>query len=259
MLKSTYFAKEASMLEHPRTENHPVVTREEWLAARQALLVKEKEATRLRDRLNAERMALPWVKVTKDYIFDTPHGNRTLPDLFDGRSQLVIYHFMFAPGWAAGCPGCSHMADNIDGALPHLENHDVTLAMASRATVAEIEAYRKRMGWRLPWVSSFGNDFNYDFHVSFHKQDLEAGNATYNFAPLAARTVNDDAEAHGISVFYKNESGEVFHTYSCYARGVEELVGTLMILDFAPKGRNEKTAGDFVRRHDEYKTAKAAR
>lgn len=240
-------------------EQHPVVSPQEWLAARKALLVKEKEATRLRDKLNAERMALPWVKVDREYTFDTPDGKKTLADLFDGRSQLVIYHFMFGPGWAAGCPGCSHMSDHFGGPLPHLEHHDVSLAVVSRAPMAEIEAYKNRMGWHFPWVSSFGTDFNYDFHVFLPKEDLASGTAVYNFANLPAKADAADVEAHGISAFYKDESGQVFHTYSTYARGVEELVGTLMILDRAPKGRNEKTAGDFVRRHDEYEKAQAAR
>jgi predicted dithiol-disulfide oxidoreductase (DUF899 family) len=247
------------LVEEEHMENHPVVSREEWLAARTALLVKEKEATRLRDKLNAERMALPWVKIEKEYAFDTPHGKVTLADLFDGRSQLVIYHFMFAPGWAAGCPGCSHMADHLDGPLPHLEHHDVSLAVVARAPIADIEAYKKRMGWRFPWVSSFGSDFNYDFQVTLPKEDIAAGKANYNFADLPAQPDAKDIEAHGISVFYKDESGQVFHTYSTYGRGVEEWVGTLMILDRAPKGRNEKHAGDFVRRHDEYEKAEAAR
>jgi predicted dithiol-disulfide oxidoreductase (DUF899 family) len=240
-------------------EHHPVVSPQEWLVARKALLVKEKEATRLRDKLTAERMALPWIKIDKEYTFDTPEGKKTLADLFAGRSQLVIYHFMFAPGWGAGCPGCSHMSDHLAGPLPHLEHHDVSLAVVSRAPIAEIEAYKKRMGWHFPWVSSFGTDFNYDFHVSLAKDDLASGTAIYNFATLPAQADAADVEAHGLSVFYKDESGQVFHTYSAYARGVEELVGTLMILDRAPKGRNEKTAGDFVRRHDEYEKAQAAR
>jgi predicted dithiol-disulfide oxidoreductase (DUF899 family) len=235
-----------------KSMEHPVVSQAEWIAARKALLVREKEATRMRDQLNAERMALPWVKVDKQYAFETPDGRKSLADLFNGRSQLVVYHFMFGPGWAAGCPGCSHMSDHLDGPRTHLEHHDVSLAVISRAPIAEIEAYKKRMGWHFPWVSSFGSDFNYDYHVSFTKEDLASGKASYNFADLPVRADATDVEAHGLSVFYRDESGEVFHTYSTYARGVEELVGTLMILDRAPKGRNEKTAGDFVRRHDEY-------
>ena len=149
-----------------------VVSADEWLVARRALLVKEKAATRLRDQLNAERLALPWVKVDKTYVFDTPSGRKTLADLFEGRSQLIVYHFMLGPGWTAGCPGCSFLADHIDGALPHLEHHDVTLVAVSRAPLPEIEAYKARMGWRFRWVSAFGGDFNYDFHVSFSEDDL---------------------------------------------------------------------------------------
>jgi predicted dithiol-disulfide oxidoreductase (DUF899 family) len=233
----------------------PVVSQEEWLAARRALLTREKEATHLRDKINAERLALPWVKVDKDYVFDTPGGKRTLADLFDGRSQLVVYHFMLGPGWGAGCPGCSFLSDHIDGALPHLEHHDVTWTAVSRAPLAEILAYKTRMGWRFPWVSAFGSDFNYDYHVSFTKDELAAGKAVYNFAPIPARADATDTELPGMSAFHKDESGEIFHTYSSYGRGPEEWIGTLMILDRVPKGRNEKTTMDFVRRHDEYEAA----
>lgn len=232
---------------------HPVVSREEWLAASRALLAREKEATRLRDRINAERLALPWVKVETPYRFDTPAGTRTLAELFGGRSQMIVYHFMLGPGWIAGCPGCSFLADHLDGALPHLDHHDVTLLAVSRARLAEIEAYRRRMGWRFPWVSSFGSDFNHDFHVSFTKDELARGTVFYNFAETATAKAND--ELPGLSAFIKDEAGEVFHTYSSYGRGPEELIGTLMILDRAPKGRNERTTLDFVRRHDEYETA----
>ena len=156
---------------------HPLVSQEEWLAARKALLLKEKEATHLRDKINAERLALPWVKVDKNYAFDTPNGKKTLADLFDGRSQLIVYHFMLGPGWAAGCPGCSFLSDHVDGALPHLEHHDVTWTAVSRAPLAEIEKYKTRMGWRFPWVSAFGTDFNYDYHVSFTKDEMASGKA----------------------------------------------------------------------------------
>jgi predicted dithiol-disulfide oxidoreductase (DUF899 family) len=237
-------------------ENHPVVSREEWLAARRALLLKEKEFTHLRDKINAERLALPWVKVQKEYIFETPQGKKTLADLFDGRSQLIVYHFMLGPGWTAGCPGCSFLTDHLDGSLPHLEHHDVTLTAVSRAPLPEVEAYKKRMGWRLPWVSSFGSDFNYDYHVSFHKEDLANGKASYNFTEIPARADATDTELPGLSAFYKDEDGQLFHTYSGYARGGEELIGTLMILDRAPKGRNEKSTMDFLRRHDEYDGAR---
>jgi predicted dithiol-disulfide oxidoreductase (DUF899 family) len=238
---------------NPKT--HPVVSQQEWLAARKSLLASEKEATRLREKLNAERMALPWVKVEKNYIFDAPGGKKSLADLFDGRSQLLIYHFMLGPGWAAGCPGCSFLCDHFDGALPHLEHHDVTLTAVSRAPLQEIEAYKKRMGWWFPWVSAFGNDFNYDYHVSFTKEDVASGKAVYNFTAMPARPDASDTEFPGLSAFYKDGAAQVFHTYSSYARGLEEFIGTLMILDRAPKGRNEKRTMDFVHRHDEYEQA----
>jgi predicted dithiol-disulfide oxidoreductase (DUF899 family) len=234
---------------------HPVVSQEEWFAARKALLLKEKEATHQRDKLNAERLALQWVQIEREYIFDTPKGKKTLADLFEGRSQLIVYHFMLGPGWSAGCPGCSFLADHLDGALPHLDHHDVTLTAVSRAPLAEIEAYKGRMGWKFPWVSAFGSDFNYDYHVSLGKDDLSSGKASYNFAETPARADAADTELPGMSAFYKDEAGEVFHTYSSYARGPEEWIGALMILDRAPKGRNEKTTMDFVRRHDEYEKA----
>ncbi len=238
-------------------QHHAVVSQEEWLAERKALLLKEKEFTHLRDKINAERLALPWVKVEKNYIFDTPKGKKNLSDLFDNRSQLIVYHFMLGPGWGAGCPGCSFLCDHIDGALPHLEHHDVTLTAASRAPLTEIEAYKKRMGWRFPWVSAFGTDFNYDYHVSFRDDDLKKGEVLYNFSKMPVPAGSTDTELPGLSSFYKDDAGEIFHTYSGYARGGEELIGTLMILDRTPKGRNEKTTMDFVRRHDEYeKTAK---
>jgi predicted dithiol-disulfide oxidoreductase (DUF899 family) len=237
-------------------QHHPVVSKEEWLAARKALLVREKEATRLRDAINAERLALPWVKIEKDYVFDTPAGKQRLADLFDGRSQLMIYHFMLGPDWDAGCPGCSFLVDHIDGALPHLNHHDVTMIAVSRAPLPKIEAYRRRMGWRFPWASSFGSDFNFDFHVSFTKDELAQGKVDYNFTLTDAEHAFD--ELPGLSAFYRDEAGTVFHTYSSYARGPEELIGTLMILDRAPKGRNEQGTMDFVRRHDEYEDAPKA-
>jgi len=237
------------MLNRPNIPR-PVVSRSEWLAARRALLAKEKEAVRLRDELNAQRLALPWERVEKAYAFDTAEGRKTLAELFAGRSQLIVYHFMLGPGWSAGCPGCSFLADHLDGALPHLEHHDVTLTAVSRAPLAEIAAYKKRMGWRFPWVSSHGGDFNYDFHVSFTPEDLADGKVFYNFADIDAAQAAP--ELPGLSAFYRDAAGEVFHTYSSYARGPEELIGTLMILDRAPKGRNETKIMDFVRRHDEY-------
>lgn len=236
-------------------ENHPVVSQAEWLAARKALLVKEKEATRLRDKLNAERLALPWVRIEKNYLFDTPQGKRNLAGLFSGRSQLIVYHFMLGPGWAAGCPGCSFMGDHLDGALPYLEDHDVTLTAVSRAPLPEIEAYKKRMGWRFPWASSHGSDFNFDFGVSFSRDRIAQGHVDYNFSEMEVAPETTETEMPGLSAFYLDRKQNLFHTYSTYARGGEELLGTLMILDRAPKGRNEKSTMDFVRRHDEYGSA----
>jgi predicted dithiol-disulfide oxidoreductase (DUF899 family) len=241
---------------HRPIEPHPIVSRDGWLAARRALLVKEKEATRLRDRVNAERLALPWVRIDRDYVFATQAGPKRLADLFAGRSQLMVYHFMFGPGWAAGCPGCSFLADHLDGALPHLNHHDVTLTAVSRAPLPEIAAYRARMGWRFPWVSSHGGDFNLDFGVSFTREELAQGRVGYNFTSMDAAGAGE--ELPGLSAFARDAAGQVFHTYSSYARGPEELIGTLMILDRAPKGRNENTVMDWVRRHDEYQDAPAA-
>ncbi|MBB5571828.1 MULTISPECIES: DUF899 domain-containing protein [Rhizobium] len=233
-----------------------IVSREVWLEARRELLAKEKEATHLRDHVNAERLALPWVKVDKDYVFDTPTGRKSLAELFDGRSQLIVYHFMLGPNWEAGCPGCSFLADHFDGALPHLNHHDVTLVAVSRAPIEKVEAYKKRMGWEFPWVSSFANDFNFDYHVSFSEDQLAGETVFYNFTDMDRSEGHD--ELPGLSAFYKDEVGNVFHTYSSYARGPEELIGTLMILDRAPKGRNEGRTMDFVRRHDEYEEAPKA-
>ncbi|CDZ65326.1 CalU12 protein [Neorhizobium galegae bv. orientalis] len=229
---------------------NPVVSREEWLEARRKLLALEKEETHLRDKVRAERQAMPWVKVDKDYLFDTPKGRKSLADLFDGRSQLIVYHFMLGPDWDAGCPGCSFLSDHIDGTLPHLNNHDVTFIAVARAPLDKIEAYKKRMGWKFPWVSSFGGDFNFDYHVSFSKEDLAKEKVYYNFREVPPSEAHD--ELPGLSAFYRNEAGEVFHTYSSYARGGEELIGTLMILDRAPLGRNEDATMNFVKRHDEY-------
>ncbi|OJU83225.1 MAG: thioredoxin [Shinella sp. 65-6] len=236
--------------------NHEIVSRQAWLAARKALLALEKEETKLRDRVRAERLALPWVKVDKAYTFDTPQGRRTLAELFDGRSQLIVYHFMYGPDWDAGCPGCSFMADHIDGMLPHLNNHDVTMIAASRAPLEKLEAYRKRMGWKFPWVSSHGSDFNFDYHVSFTKEELASGKVMDNYRETDAADAHD--ELPGLSAFFKDGEGTVYHTYSDYARGGEEALGTLMILDRAPKGRNETGTLSFVRRKDEYAGAQKA-
>lgn len=229
-----------------------VVSREEWLTERKALLTKEKEITRLRDRVAAERRALPWVKVEKEYVFDALDGKRTLAELFEGRSQLIVQHFMFGPDWGEGCVGCSFKADHVDGALVHLEHHDVSFVAVSRAPLAEIEAFRKRMGWRFKWVSSYCSDFNFDYHVSFRPEDIAAGRVYYNYD--MREFVSE--ELPGNSVFYQDESGAVFHTYSAYARGDEMLDGAYMYLDLTPKGRNETgprhDLGDWVRHHDRY-------
>jgi predicted dithiol-disulfide oxidoreductase (DUF899 family) len=236
--------------------NHDIVSRETWLNARKTLLALEKEETRLRDKVRAERLALPWVKVDKTYTFETPQGRKTLADLFDGRSQLIVYHFMYGPDWDAGCPGCSFMADHIDGMLPHLNNHDVTMIAVSRAPLEKLEAYRKRMGWKFPWVSSHDSDFNFDYHVSFTKEELASGKVMYNYRETDAADAHD--ELPGLSAFFKDEDGIVYHTYSDYARGGEEALGTLMILDRAPKGRNETGTLSFVKRKDEYAGAQEA-
>ncbi len=236
--------------------SHAVVSREDWLDARRALLAKEKAHTRALDALNAERLALPWVKLNKDYVFDTETGKKTLAQLFDGRSQLMVYHFMFGPEWEAGCPGCSFLADHLDGTLPHLNNHDVTLVVASRAPLDKITAYKRRMGWRFPWASAFESDFNHDFRVSFTADELASTSVNYGYVDIPVAQAND--ELPGLSAFYRDEAGQVFHTYSTYARGAEDLLGTMMILDRAPLGRNEEGDMDFIRRHDEYETAPKA-
>jgi len=236
-----------------RISEHPIVSREKWLPLRKELLRKEKELTRLRDGLNAERRELPWVQVEKNYLFDAPGGKSSLKELFAGRSQLVIYHFMFGPDWHEGCPSCSFVSDHIDGALPHLAARDVTMVMVSRAPLAKIEAFKKRMGWRFNWVSSYGCDFNPDFGVSFTKDEMAQGKVNYNYTMQEFPS----EEAPGISVFYKNAAGDVFHTYSSFGRGLEQLVGTYMILDLVPKGRDEDSLGftmEWVRYHDRYGT-----
>lgn len=227
--------------------DHRVVSREEWIAARKQLLNKEKEATRLRDQLAAERRALPWLKVEKEYVFDAPEGKVTLSDLFDGRSQLIIKHFMMGPGQVGQCVGCSLEVDHMDGILVHLQNHDVTYAVVARAPIEEIEAVRKQMGWRFRWVSSHNSDFNYDFNVSFTPGQVAAGRAFYNY-----ETENPWMEDRsGDSVFFKDEQGRIFHTYSTFGRGGEEFLGIYRYLDATPKGRDEngpyRTLADWVR------------
>jgi predicted dithiol-disulfide oxidoreductase (DUF899 family) len=229
-------------------EQHRVVSREEWIAARKQLLAKEKDFTRLRDRLSAERRSLPWVRVENGYVFDTLHGRRTLPDLFDGRSQLVVYHFMFDPAWETPCKSCSFWADNFERNVVHLANRDVTLIAASRASLAKLEAFKKRMDWTFTWVSSGGNDFNFYYGVSFRPDD--AGQATYNYAPKSSNMT----ELPGISVFYKDAGGAVFHTYSAYARGLDMMNAAYHYLDLVPKGRDEAGAHPqaWVRYRDSY-------
>jgi predicted dithiol-disulfide oxidoreductase (DUF899 family) len=238
---------------------HPVVSGEAWLEARRELLRKEKAFTRLRDQLSAERRALPWVRIDKSYVFDTPEGKKTLADLFEGRTQLFIKHFMFGPEWAEGCVGCSFNADHMDAALVHLENHDVSVVAVSRAPIDRLMEFKRRMGWQFKWVSSYGNDFNYDFHVSFTKDEIEKDEGFYNFE---SRGLQGGEEASGLSVFYKDEKGDIFHTYSAYARGDEEMVTSYMVLDMTPKGRNEKGPGknlmDWVKHHDKYEKAGSA-
>lgn len=236
------------------TVNHPVVSPDRWIAERKKLLAREKELTHLRDQTANERRALPWVRVDKEYVFDTPEGKRKLADLFEGRSQLMVQHFMLGPGWEQGCPSCSFMADHTGGMKIHLEHRDITFVAVSRAPLAEIERFRQRMGWQFKWVSSNGNDFNYDFHVSFTPEELARGEVYYNFGMTAFPA----EEAPGISLFYKNDAGEVFHTYSTFGRGVEVMMGTYNMLDLAPKGRDEADVAykmEWVRHHDRYEPA----
>jgi predicted dithiol-disulfide oxidoreductase (DUF899 family) len=240
------------------TVNHPVVSRDRWLAERKTLLAREKELTRLRDQVARERRALPWVRIEKNYVFDTPEGRRTLAELFEGRRQLLVQHFMLAPGWEEGCPSCSYMADHSDGANVHLAQRDVTLLAVSRAPLAEIERFRRRMGWHFKWASSHGSDFNRDFGVTFTPEEVARGEVDYNFGKWPF----PHEELPGVSVFYKDDAGEVFHTYSTYGRGVEVMMGTYNLLDLTPKGRDEGHLSHtmaWVRHHDRYESAPAAK
>jgi len=236
-----------------RDVSHKVVSGEEWLQARKAHLAAEKAFTRQRDELSRQRRELPWVKVEKNYVFDGPEGRETLADLFGGRSQLIVYHFMMGPGWTEGCPSCSLLADHIDGSLVHLAARDVTLVAVSRAPLAEIEAFRRRMGWRFTWVSSYGNGFNRDYHVSFSKEEVAGGRLYYNYTDAVHPFPSE--ELPGLSVFFKDPGGDVFHTYSAYARGGEALIGAYNYLDLVPKGRDEDGLPftmAWVRHHDRY-------
>ena len=233
-------------------ENRKVVSKDEWIEARKRLLTKEKEFTRLRDQLSQQRRDLPWEAVNREYVFEGPNGKQTLPDLFDGRSQLIVYHFMFGPGWEAGCPHCSFWADNFNDIIVHLNQRDVTMIAVSRAPYSQLAAYKKRMGWSFKWVSSSETDFNFDSHVSFTPEEMAKNAVFYNY------TIQEpgDSEREGVSVFYKDPTGRVFHTYSAYARGIDMLNTAYHYLDLAPKGRDE-AGHDFtqfwVRRHDEYR------
>jgi len=231
---------------------HRVVSRSEWLAARTALLAKEKAFTQSRDQLSAEQRALPWVRIEKEYIFDGPSGKLTLAQLFNGRSQLFLKHFMMGPGQKHNCVGCAFEVDHLEGLLVHLENHDLTYAAVARAPIAEIEAYRKNMAWKFTWVSSYHSDFNYDFNVSFTPEQLASGTADYNFGQR-----NPGMEdLSGDSVFCKDDAGQIFHTYSTFGRGGEQFLGAYSYLDVTPKGRNENgpyhTLGDWVRPKNMY-------
>jgi predicted dithiol-disulfide oxidoreductase (DUF899 family) len=231
--------------------DHTIVSHEQWTAAARRQLAKEKEFLRLRDQLSSERRALPWERVEKQYVFDGPAGKVSLADLFGGRSQLLVYHFMFAPEWDAGCKGCSFWADSYNGSIPHLEQRDVSFAAISRAPLQKLQSFAARMGWTFKWVSSANTDFNYDYHVSFRPEDLEHGTAVYNYT----RYQESSPEKQGFSVFCRNAAGEIFHTYSTYARGVDPMNVTFQMLDLLPKGRDE--AGlpqptSWVKLHDQY-------
>ena len=232
-------------------EPNRIVSREEWTAARKAFLAEEKAFTRARDALSAQRRKLPWVRVDKDYLFAGPNGSESLSDLFDGRGQLIVYHFMFGPDWEEGCPSCSYLADHFDGAIQHLGHRDISLVAVSRAPLEKLAAYKTRMGWRFKWVSSLGSDFNSDFHVSFDEADMARGEVYYNYRT----TTFPSEEAPGLSVFRKHESGAIFHTYSAYARGLDILIGAYNFLDLVPKGRDEAELSftmEWLRRHDQY-------
>jgi len=231
--------------------DHKIVSHDEWTKARMALLADEKAFTRQRDELSRRRRELPWVKVDKQYLFDTPNGRKPLADLFAGRSQLIVYHFMFGPEWSEGCPGCSYVSDHWDGSLPHINQRDVTFVAVSRAPLANLEAFKKRMGWKFPWVSSNGTDFNRDFNVSFAAEDKTDGKVYYNYN---TQEFPSD-EAPGLSIFHRDANGDVFHTYSTYGRGLEDFIGAYRLLDVVPKGRDEaglQRPMSWVRHHDRY-------
>ncbi len=228
-----------------------VVSHNEWIAARTAFLKKEKEFTRLRDELSKQRRELPWEKVEKNYVFEGPNGKVTLSDLFEGRSQLIVYHFMFGPNWTEGCPSCSYLGDHFDGMLPHINARDITFTAISRGPMPQIAAFKKRMGWKFNWVSSYGTDFNFDYHVSFTPEERAKGKMQYNYS----ETNFPSEEGPGASAFYKDEAGNIFHTYSTFARGLDIFLGAYNFMDIAPKGRNEEGLAHtmaWVRHHDKY-------
>ena len=227
---------------------HPVVTQGEWLAARKQLLAEEKEFTRLRDQLSQKRRDLPWVKVTKDYVFDSPNGKQPLSELFHDQSQLMVYHFMLGPDWEEGCKSCSFWADNFEGIDIHLKHRDISFLAISRAEIEKIEAYKKRMGWTFNWVSSFNNDFNYDFQASFSSDQEKKNEVIYNYIKRPYFT----DEMAGVSVFIKDEEHSIFHTYSTYSRGLDILNGAYNYIDLAPMGRNEEDGMSWLRHHDQY-------
>jgi predicted dithiol-disulfide oxidoreductase (DUF899 family) len=234
-------------------EKHRIVSRDEWIKARQDFLAKEKEFTRMRDQLSQQRREMPWERVDKNYLFDGPDGKVSLSELFAGKSQLIVYHFMFDPSWEAGCKSCSFWADNYNSIIVHLNHRDANLVAISRAPLAKLQAYQKRMGWSFKWVSSSGNDFNYDYHVSYTPDELAKGEGYYNYR--IGKTIS--GEMPGISVFHKDAEGNIFHTYSTYERGLDMLNGAYHILDLLPKGRDEKGlqfTQEWVRRHDEYES-----
>lgn len=238
-------------LDIPKPPSPALATREQWRRAWRVLLEQEKALTRARDQVNAARRALPWVRVEREFRFATPEGERDLAQLFGGLPQLIVYHFMLAPGWGEGCTGCSFLADHLDGTLPHLQAAGTRLVVTSRAPLAEIEAYRRRMGWRFPWVSEGENGFGAEFGVHLPLAAQRDGSARYNDAPLSG-PMGGLEDLHGLSVFARTADGAVCHTYSCYARGPEELLGTFMLLDRTPSGRAEQGIMSWVRRHDEY-------
>jgi len=234
-----------------------VVSQEEWLAERRALLAKEKAHMREGDALAAQRRALPWVKVDKTYAFDTTDGPQTLSDLFGDRSQLIVHHLMYGPDWTAACPGCSFQAEHIDGPAPHLDQHDVRIVAVSSAALDKLTAYKARMGWRFEWVSSGDGAFNRDFRVTFTDEEVAKGRIDYNFGTIETDPRYLDRELPGVSVFYKDAAGQVFHTYSTYARGLDALLGANHYLDLTPEGRNDAEHPNWPRRRDEYGTAPA--